>query len=47
MNSGEDMCLRTETEIEKLKHDVQTPHADGTQAMSVIYMTKLEVKCQK
>ena len=41
-NASEDIWLWVETGNEKFKEDSQTQHADGSQAMSVLYIAQLE-----
>ena len=46
-NAGEDMQQRAQTANQKLKQNAPTQDADVMQAMSVLYMTLIEVVSQQ
>ena len=46
-NGSEHTLLRSETANEKLKREAQTQDSDGMLAISVLYMTQLEVTSQQ
>ena len=46
-NAGKSMWQRSQTANQKFKQNAQTQDADGMQAMSVLYMTQLEVTPQE
>ena len=46
-NAGKDMWLRAQITHQKLKHNARKQDTDGIQALSVLYMTRLEAIYQQ